>query len=1391
MDAGQTDGINQGGLKWIAEIDYSKLQQDARDIQETLSRIGDRAKTEASGITQAVDAAGTAAKRQMTDLDRIGSRLAGLMAGLASFSALKGFAESVANVREQMESLQSSFESLLGDAAKGDKLFADIRHMAATTPLSMGSLAQAAQTMLAFNISGEKIMPMLKALGDISMGDSARLQSLTLAFAQMSSAGHLMAQDLRQMISAGFNPLQEMSRTTGKSIAELTDEMSKGQITAQQVEQAFLSAAGQGGRFNGMLEKQSQGIRGAIQRLRTAWEDMLDDIGKSNEGPMVKVVDLATEMVKHYKAIGAVLATLVGVYGTYKTVIMACTVAETLKNLSTIAEAKSEAAATARLHGHTAAMVADTVAAKAATVAQLLLNAAQKAGPYLVVAAAITAVAVAAYKLTHRESEAAKEQKMLNDVIADSATKYAEEKANIDILFGKLKEAKKGTDEYRQARQAILDQYPEIASNQNKHISNLEDVAGAYKLVTDNAYQAAEAEAYEAGVKALNEQYSKDLEKDIEAANSWLDTVYAKNPRKNIMKGELDSALATGTPLAPEFVNNFRGGPGYNPMERIAKDVQDIHADHDQELQGLQSTPAYQAWLKQQQQDKPDTIQWPPANGGDTNTKDTASESAADIAREAQERQQAIIDAEADIIKTQRDAELDIRQQRIDLMDDSLDKTIARNKLNIDKLKADNENRLQEYVKQYVALRKAQWEQANPDAEKQGKTFEKDSGLDLNKLIQKNADGTLKSNDALLQKMLDQYNAYGKVIEQTRLNQQKEVYAQMLDGVQTFLQERADTIRKWDERIAQLRKASKEPDSGVTEGNVQQAEQGKQDALAQIDDTFADKSQQYQDWVRSLNDDTLEQLQDMLKKAKAALDTMKKNGVKDGKELATAYATVDKLEQAIKNDTPGDDKAAQQTQSMKRWQSLYQVLGEVDDQFSKLGGSIGGSIGEIMTSATVVASGVMNIVGGIESLSKGASAGITATSKTASGAIKGLEKASVILSIISAALQVAQKIAQLFNHDKQKQKHIDELQSQIDRLNFSLENPAIERLDERYGTVTQRIQDMFKATGTTARQAEREWDALQRSMSRAAPAQARFTRSAERLAQIYADMDYTADKAIGSKRYSEAADRLKNIAQQQLLIQRQIEVDQSKKKKNRKQEEEWREKQEELAKESADLINDMVDDIVGKSSNDIASELGDAFIEAFTKGEDAAQAWGDKVNDIVADILKRMLVQKFLEEPLGKMFDRYKKQWFPNGDGTMAIDNVMKTLPQFEKDLDGMETDFSTVIGKLPDKFKKQLESVGGSTVEASQKGIAQASQDSIDELNGRMTAVQEHTYHINENTRLIASNTHAILLSVMNIEGETHGMGDRLKRMETSLGTVSTALSDMSVKGVTLKTRV
>ncbi|MGJ9482077.1 phage tail protein [Actinotignum sp. GS-2025e] len=186
-------------------------------------------------------------------------------------SIAKGFGSALKDGVEynaRMEQYTTSFTTMLGDQAKAQQLVNDLKVEAARTPFGMEDLAKNTQVLMGFGMSAEEAQLRLGQLGDISQGDAVKLESLTLAFAQMSSTGKLTGQDLNQMINAGFNPLEEISRKTGKSIGELKEEMAKGAISADMVADAFASATSEGGRFYGAMDAQSKTFSGQLATLQ-------------------------------------------------------------------------------------------------------------------------------------------------------------------------------------------------------------------------------------------------------------------------------------------------------------------------------------------------------------------------------------------------------------------------------------------------------------------------------------------------------------------------------------------------------------------------------------------------------------------------------------------------------------------------------------------------------------------------------------------------------------------------------------------------------------------------------------------------------------------------------------------------------------------------------------------------------------------------------------------------------------------------------------------------------------------------------------------------------------------------------------------------------------------
>lgn len=178
------------------------------------------------------------------------SSLQGWLLKLTSGISVAMVGRMALNSASQMETLKAQFTTMLGNnEATAERFFGKISQFAASTPFEQMGVAQAAQTLMQFGVETEKVMPTLAMLGDVAGADQFKFKQLSLVFGQIMSTGRLMGQDLMQLINAGFNPLQVISKKTGRSMADLKADMEKGKISAEMVTDAFKSATSAGGQF--------------------------------------------------------------------------------------------------------------------------------------------------------------------------------------------------------------------------------------------------------------------------------------------------------------------------------------------------------------------------------------------------------------------------------------------------------------------------------------------------------------------------------------------------------------------------------------------------------------------------------------------------------------------------------------------------------------------------------------------------------------------------------------------------------------------------------------------------------------------------------------------------------------------------------------------------------------------------------------------------------------------------------------------------------------------------------------------------------------------------------------------------------------------------------------
>ena len=1340
---------NDGGrLNYGVGLDNSQLRADASESRRLLQGIGQTAETEGDRIDEAFKKIGAAA------------------AGVFAVSQIKNFVTQVATVRGEFQQLEIAFKTMLGSAAQADALMSQLVKTAATTPFGLTDIAQSAKQLLAYGVEADKVNETLIRLGDIAAGLSIPINDLAYLYGTTMVQGRLYTQDLNQFLGRGIPLIEQLAQQFGVAENQVKALVEEGKVGFPEVEQAIINLTNEGSMFGGLMAAQSQSITGQISNIEDAIDTMFNEIGKQNEGVINDALGLVSTLIENWETVGKVLLTVIATYGAYKAAVIAVAAAHKLMNI----------------WGTVQAVLSLSRSIRSAKDAMLLFNMAVKANP-LGLVLSVVAAAVSAFALFRDTTDEAADAIKAEREEAEEFNKRVGESAGKAISTYKTLQAEykncKTAHEQRQWIKESQTKFKELGiavtsvnDAENIFVKNTSVMMTAFK-------KRAEAAAWQSKV---DEEYAKRIERQMQLEDQR-DKIQAgsKVPGySHTTQGGNEYVDRSGNWVYTEqgaknareaFNRSIANDPVLNAIdERINRYTKKMSVVSS-EFQGLFEQAGTTTKTKAEERDE-----------------ERAAKEQQKIANETAQRNEKIREYSDKVSEAVTQAEFDIRQAQINAMDDGYEKTVAQVQLNYDRLIAENDKRAQKMIEDLKDKKTLEWLNQNPKATKE-QEIEYRASLNL----------TTADLSSEQQAML---RSYAEIARQIQVNGNRAALDDMLKDVLTYEQQRTEIAEEYEKKRKALYQTDEQGNyvldesgspvlrQGVTQGNVDELNRQEEEAMQRVDEMFAEREATYQAWCNQIANMTLEQLQQVLERAEQELADLEKSGGASDKQLSVARAKVttakNKVQSAqAKNDVSPDKR------SVKEWEDLYKTLLECEKQFESIGNTVGGVAGEIISVAGNITTSSLSMINGIVQLVNMSSAGIQGTAVAAATAISTVEKASVILTIISAAMQIVMQIVNLFNSDDEKQEHIEALQGRIDQLQWELDNADIVRLQENSGKAVERVrqalsetyQELLKnklAVGDVAG----AWRLLFTNVSSNSEV---LEKTAEKLAKAYANIEYTADKALGGEKYASAKEQLENIAQQQILIQEQIEAEQSKKKSDGGQIEEWQRQIEELGQEAVQIINDMVEDIIGGSSSEIASELGDAFFEAFQAGEDYAEAWGDKVNEIVADVMKRMLVSKFLEEPLGEIFDKYKKKWFPDGQFA-GLDAVISSLGGFASDLNAVGDDFATIWENLPDSVKSMFDVTEEATREASEKGIATASQESVDELNGRATAIQGHTYSISENTKIILSVVNMILQSVLNIETHTERISGLVEDVESSVKEMKDTVNDIALKGVKLK---
>lgn len=275
--------MSDGSVTIEVTLTKEQLEAGLKSIDKDLEKLEKPAKSVSKSIANGFSSVGKVATKTGT----------ALTIGLTTPLIALGTAGVKYNA--QMEDFEANLTTLLGSADKAKAMLNDLKEMANTTPFETSDLLEATQMMLGFGLQADKTTGYLQTLGDISMGNSEKLMSLTRAFSQIGASGKATMEDINQMIDAGFNPLQIMSEKTGKSMATLRDEVSEGKVSFEDIAGAMQTATSEGGRYYNAMEKASQTMNGKLSTAMDALNTALGNLTQSLLPIVTQVVEKITE----------------------------------------------------------------------------------------------------------------------------------------------------------------------------------------------------------------------------------------------------------------------------------------------------------------------------------------------------------------------------------------------------------------------------------------------------------------------------------------------------------------------------------------------------------------------------------------------------------------------------------------------------------------------------------------------------------------------------------------------------------------------------------------------------------------------------------------------------------------------------------------------------------------------------------------------------------------------------------------------------------------------------------------------------------------------------------------------------------------------------------------
>lgn len=1290
------------------------------------------------------------------------SKMLGVIGGTA---ALKGLVTDMINVRGEFQKTSIAFETMLGSKEKADALMAQMVETAAKTPFDLQGVTSGAKQLLAYGTSADKVNETLVRLGNIASGLSIPLGELVYLYGTSMSQGRLFTQDVNQFMGRGIPLVAELSKELGKTESEIRKMVTEGKVGFPELQKVIENMTNEGGKFYNLMEMQSTTLSGQISNLGDAWDSMLNSIGEETQGIASMTISAVTSIIENYKEVGAIIASLVATYGTYKAAIVVVNMLERANIMilrQAVVEKKLAAAANIVLSNSMA--IAAARGKIFATVQKNIISTFKGAGkalanPYVLFAAAVGTATYGLYKFYTRETEVEKMQKRYNETKEAAARREEQHKTKVEELIASIEDETKAEMERVGAIDILKKMYPGIIEkyiDEEGHLKNL--IALKKELSEADATRKAEENktelrSYDERIKnqkeyiermRTNDQSAVDdeiaklkrLEEEREAsrqkvASDYINKLIADSKSKS--DEELKNTIDTYKKILSENVQGewFSGSKDF----KVGEIKQFVSALEDLQKARLNAVQNKEYWenKKKQAEDARDALDVSKKNSEEWNkyTKQI---------QEAQKQIDKYSDSKTNKSLSNSQKEADKRKKEQERLNEELLAIRRQNQqAEIDLMQEGTERKLKQidldYQKEIDAIKKqkASWESSQSGRLTDEQTNQ--LGIWASNAARNREKGITSTNNE-------------------RLEADKKAWQEYFIQFGNYQEKRKNLIQKYDDEIAKLEEHSAERATKIAEKNQ---------AIAQLDEQFGKSTHVMADLFEDASEKSVSSIQDIIDKYELLIKYM--SGTDESVSLINLKSVgftdkdIANLENGtinIKDITDAIKRLKEEVKGKSPWLSFFSDMKKGIDDIKNANGdtrklgqgisTIGGAITEFSPAIKQFGSDISSIFG--EDLNdeiNNVIDGLSGLGQTAVGVgqIMSGDIAGGIMSAVSGVSQLVNAMGNLFGPDgtayyegvKEQLEAINEVYDRIiDKSKedivfgggFASVQAATQAMDnyEKKVINLQKIAAASGRAGASWKSHSAEWHS-----NKNVGAIGGFEQMSDILGKSISSM---------TDLYSLSGDEL-------FLIQSQMP-------------EAW---------SLIDArIRENLDSIV--ACKDEANELRDALNQAMT-GVDFDSFYNgfiDQLSDMdtsfedmcdnFEDYLRKSIMAGLVASQYQGRINALYEQW---SDAARSDSKITKN----EADL--LKEQYQQIVEDMMHDREEMFKTFGWDTSatsqESSKKGFATASQDSIDELNGRFTALQIAGEEIKNQNQLQTMSILELRADMLPIISNTTGIKD------------------------------